>query len=96
MEEGEHKLCLVVVQGELGEETLLQVQMQLLELVEDREALEAEEEKGVEEETVMMHTLALLEVQEVQVLSAELVVMEAAVAAEVKEGHLLPTLHQQD
>ena len=93
MEAGEHKLCLVEVQRENGEETPLQVQMQLLELVEDREALEAGEEKGVEEEMVMMNTITLLKDQEVQVLSAELVVMEAAVVGEVKEGHLL--LHQQ-
>ena len=97
MEEGEHKLCLAEVQLHLGEETPLQVQMQVLELVEDKEALEAVEEGGVEGETVMIThlILLLLKDQEVQVLSAELVVMEAAVAAEVKEGHLLPTLYQQ-
>ena len=60
MEEGEHKLCLVEVLGELGEETPLQVQLQLLELVEDREALEAREEEGVEEETVIIDTMTLI------------------------------------
>ena len=43
MEEGEQKLCLVEPTLELGEETPLQVQMQLLEKMEDGEALEAEE-----------------------------------------------------
>ena len=46
--EGEgRKLCLVEVLLELMEEALLQVQVQLLEEMEHREALEAEE--GVEE-----------------------------------------------
>ena len=71
------------------------VQVQLLELMEDREALEAGEEKGVEEETVIMNTITLLKDQEVQAPSAELAVMEAAEAAEVKEGRRLPALHQQ-
>ena len=88
MEEGERKLCLVVVRRELTEETLVQVQLQLLELMEGVEALAAEEEAEAKEEMVL-HLTHLLIVQEEMAEVAELVVMEAAVEQEVQEGGLI-------
>ena len=90
MEEGEHKLCLVEPTLELAEEMVLQVQMQLLELVEDREALVAAEEaaeeavaEAVAEAVGGLPLLLVQEQMEVVVELVELEAMEAAVAAAV-------------
>ena len=64
MEEGEHKLCLVEPTLELMEEMVMQVQMELLELVEDREALAAEAVVEVGADTDTVRGLPLLLVQE--------------------------------
>ena len=91
MEEGERKLCLVGVPLELTEETALQVQMQLLELMEDREALEAGEEAEALVEVVPPN---LLLQQEMEVL-AEMAVMEAEVGEGTMEGWLHLVLPEQ-
>ena len=79
MEEGEHKLCLAEPLLEQMEEKPLQVQVQLLEEVEDREALEAEEEEGALVEGVglieLIPLLILITINQEQ--------MEAAVEREV-------------
>ena len=84
MVEEERKLCLVGVPLELTEETPLQVQMQLLEEMEDREALAAEVVLEVMADTVLC--LPLILIQQKMEVSAELVVMEAAAAVEDREG----------
>ena len=71
----EHKLCLVVVPLELLEKVVPQVQMQLMEEMGGREALEAGEDGEAMEDTVSR--LPLL-VQQEREVSAELVDMEAA------------------
>ena len=86
MVEGEQKLCLVEPTLELGEKTLLQVQMQLMEEMEDGEAL-AEEAVLEEVEELVLH-LPLLFIQQEMEVAAELVVMEAEVDAEAVEGAL--------
>ena len=86
MEEEGRKLCLVVVLLELGEETPLQVQVQLTEEMEDREALEAEVVMEEVEELVLQLRLLLIQ-QEMEVL-VEVVAMEAAAEEEVAEGAL--------
>ena len=63
MEEGE-ELCLVEPTLELMEEMVLQVQMELLELVEDREALAAEVALEGEAEADTVREPPLLLVQE--------------------------------
>ena len=84
MEEGERKLCLVELPLELGEKTPLQVQMELMEEMEDREALAAEVVLEVMADTVLC--LPLILIQQKMEVSAELVVMEAAAAVEDREG----------
>ena len=84
--EGEQKLCLVEPTLELGEKTLLQVQMQLMEEMEDGEALAAEAVLEEVEELVLH--LPLLFIQQEMEVAAELVVMEAEVDAEAVEGAL--------
>ena len=83
MEEGGRKLCLVVVLLELGEETPLQVQVQLTEEMEHREALEAGEDVEELEEPVLY--LLILVQQEMEV-AVELVAMEAAEVEAEAEG----------
>ena len=87
MGEGEQKLCLVEPTLELGEETPLQVQMQLMEAMEDGEALVAEEEAeaGADTDTVqgLPHLLCQEQMEQMEEV-AELVVMEAAAVAEAE------------
>ena len=86
MEEGERKLCLAEPTLELTEETPLQVQMQLLEEMQDMEALEVEVELADSEETVLYSLLIVQQQKEVMV---ELEVMEAEVEVEGVEGALV-------
>ena len=99
MEEGEQKLCLVEPTLELTEETLLQVQMQLLEKMEGGEALAAEEEAEALVEGVGLIQLPLLALvinqEQMQVL-VEQGVMEAVVEQEGVEGRLLIALQGQE
>ena len=87
--EGEHELCLVEPLLELGEEMLLQVQMQLMEEMQDMEALVAvvAEEVAVE----VIHRLPLIPLQQEMEALAELVVMGAEVVMEEGEGAPLLT-----
>ena len=79
MEEGERKLCLAEPPLELKEETPLQVQMQILELVEDREALAAEVVLEEEAEWDTFRPIpSNLDQEQMEVLVG-LAVMEAAV-----------------
>ena len=89
MEEGEHKLCLVEPLLELGEERLLQIQMQLLEEVEDREALAAEVVAEDTEEVATFLPIPLFIDQEEMEATAELEAMEAAAVEEGVEGAFL-------
>ena len=91
MEEGERKLCLAEALLELTEEMVLQVQVQLPEEMEHREALVAEEEV---EALVEVATPKLLIQQEMEVL-AELAVMEAEVEGGTMEGWLIKVLPKQ-
>ena len=91
MVEGERKLCLVGVLLELMEDTPLQVQMQLMEEMEHKEALEAGEEA---EALVEVVPPSLILQQEMEVL-AELVVMEAAAGEDTMEGWLILALPEQ-
>ena len=86
MEEGEQKLCLVEPTLELLAETPLQVQVQLMEEMEDMEALGAEEEEEAAEEA---ETFLLLIIQGQMEVSVELVVMEAVAEQEAGEGQLV-------
>ena len=86
--EGEQKLCLVELTLELMEKKPLQVQMQLLEEMQDMEALEAEGVLEGEVEEVIGLILPLAIDQEQMEAEVELVVMEA-VAAEAELGGLL-------
>ena len=85
MEEGEQKLCLVEPTLEIGEKIPLQVQMQLVEAMEDGEALAVE---AVLEEKVAQSAanIPLLPSQQEMEVLVELVVMEAAAAEVVREG----------
>ena len=97
MEEGEHKLCLVEVPLELMEETLLQVQVQLLEEMEHREALEAEAALGEEADSALC--LPPLLIQEEMEASVQQEVMEAeAVEVEVEGASILvaPILQERE
>ena len=99
MEEGEQKLCLVEHTLELVEEAPLQVQVQLLEEMQDMEALEAEEEaEALVEGVVLIHLplLALVINQEQMRVLVELVVMEAAAEQGEEEGTLLIALQGQE
>ena len=92
MEEGEQKLCLVEPTLELTEEMEVQVQLQLLELMEDGEALEAEE--GAE---ARVDGVVILEVRQEQMqVLVELVVMEAAAEQGEKEDVLIEALQEQE
>ena len=95
MEEGEQKVCLVEVPLERMEEMLMQVQMQLLEEREDREALAAEVVLGEEVEIANCLTPLLL-IQVEMGDTAEREVMEAAAAQGVLEDGLLITLYIQE
>lgn len=88
--EGEQKLCLAEPTLEIGEETPPQVQTQLLEEMQDLEALAAE----VEVEA-LVEGVILLNQEEMEV-TVELVVMEAAVEREVLEGMMLVPLQEQE
>ena len=100
MEEGERKICLAEPTLELMEETLLQVQMKLLEKTEALEALEAEEEKEamVEEEMEAAEAviIPLLIVQEQMEVSVEMAVMGAAADAAEEEASPLITTNKQE
>ena len=89
MVEGEHELCLVEPPLELGEEMPLQVQVQLLEEMQDMEALAAEgaAEEGAVTDMAWLGLLLLLVQQQMEV-SAELEAMEAAAAVEGMEATL--------
>ena len=91
MVEGERKLCLVGVLLELMEDTPLQVQMQLMEEMEHKEALEAGEEA---EALVEVVPPSLILQQEMEVL-AELEVMGAAAGEDTMEGWLILALPEQ-
>ena len=99
MEEGEQRLCLVEPTLELMEETPLKVQVQLLEEMQDMEALEAEEEVEALVEGVGLIHLPLLVLvinqEQMQVL-VELVVMGAVAEQGALEGRLLIALQGQE
>ena len=88
MGEGERKLCLAELPLELTEEAPLQVQVQLLEEVEDREALAAEEEAEAlaEADTKTLKILFIL--HQGMEASVELVAMEAVAEEAAEEATL--------
>ena len=94
MGEGEQKLCLVEPTLELGEETPLQVQMQLLEAMEGGEALAAEVVLEVLVEVVIIVHLVLNQ-QQMEV-AVELEVMEAVAAEAVEAVEVLETFQGQE
>ena len=86
--EGEQKLCLAEVLLELTEKVPLQVQMQLLEEMEHREALAA---VAVLEEEVEAHTktlIILFLIQEEMEASVQQEVMEEVAAKAAAEAPL--------
>ena len=97
--EVEHELCLVEPPLELMEEVLLQVQMQVMEEMQDMEALEV---GVVLEEAVETHTktlILLLIIQEEMEVSVEQEVMGAVaaeVAAEATLGLLAAIFQEQE
>ena len=95
MEEGEQKLCLAEPPLELGEKMLLQVQVQLLEEMQDMEALEAEEEGEALVGSVIMSQVILLDQEQLEV-KAEREVMGAVVEQEAQEGLVLVALREQE
>ena len=99
MVEGEQKLCLVEPTLELAEKAPLKVQVQLMEEMQDMEALAAGEEvEGVVEGVGLIHLplLVLVINQEQMQVLAELVVMEAVVEQGALEGMLLIALQGQE
>lgn len=99
MVEGERKLCLVGVPLEIAENRLLQVQMQLLEAMEDGEALAAEEVlEALVEGVGGIHLLLVLIIinQEQMQVAVEREVMEAAAEQEEGAEMLLKALQEQE
>ena len=86
MAEEEQELCLAEPTLEIREETPLQVQVQVMEEMQDMEALEAEEVLEVEVEAA---TLIIIQVE--MEATVELVVMEAAAEVAEKEEAFLGT-----
>ena len=93
--EEEQKLCLAEALLELMEIGLLQVQMQLLEEMQDLEALEAEVEAEATEVMVIMFQVFLLDQQQMEV-KAEREVMEAVAEEGATEDGLLIALREQE
>ena len=93
MEEGEQKVCLAEPKLEKVEETPLQVQLQLLEEMQDGEALAAEVVLEAKVETVGSFPLFL--VQALMEVSVEVEVMGAVVEEGEEEGGQLLTLRSQ-
>ena len=79
---------------ELVEEVPLQVQMQVMEAMEDGEALVAEE--GAEAMVALVYIIQFLANQEEMGVVVELAVMEAAAERGAEEGGLLITLQGQE
>lgn len=94
MEEEGQKVCLVEVPLEIGEKMPLQIQMQLLEEMQDLEALEAE--AGAEAEVEKVIFLVLVANQQEMVAKVGLVVMEVVAGAEEREGTVLITMQEQE
>ena len=94
MGEGGHGLCLVGGPLELAEKMLLQVQMQLLEEMQDMEALAAEVALVVMEEAVGL-ILNLLNQEQMEV-SVEREVMEEEAEEAAMEGIVLGAFQEQE
>lgn len=92
--EGEQKLCLAEPTLEMGEETPPQVQVQLLEEMQDLEALAAEVVQEALVEVVGIIQVVLLN-QEQMEATVEREVMEAEVEKVVMEGLPMKALQEQ-
>lgn len=94
--EEEQKLCLAEPTLELLEKLLLQVQTQLLEEMQDLEALAAEvvQEATVEVVCMQQHLLNLN--QEEREATVEREVMEAVAEEGAKEGEVVAALQEQE
>ena len=94
MEEGEQKVCLAEPTLELMEEKPLQVQVQLMEEMQDMEALAAEEVLEAKVEVVIIISLKILKHQEQMEAAEEREVMGAVAVEEEEEVALLLPLQE--